>query len=159
MPVKIELSITADDEIKFKRALIAYNNNLHDLSRYFEHYALPAIRTSIGEQFDRSGAHEGLPAWAPLSARYARYKARRYPGAPILVRSGRLRDALAEITNDTIATIEPTRLVYGTSVPYAIYHQRGTRKMPARPILRLSNPLKSRLMRLLRDYLGFEKGA
>ncbi len=156
MPIKIELSITADDEIKFKRALIAYNDNLRDLSRYWEHYALPTIRESIAGQFPKSGAHEGLPAWTPLSARYASYKARRYPNTPILVRSGRLRNALAEITGDSIATIEPDRLTYGTSVPYALYHQRGTRKMPARPILRLSNPLKNRLMRLLRSYIDLE---
>lgn len=99
------------------------------------------------------GAYEGNPRFAPLAPRYARYKAKRYPNTPILTRSGRMRQSLTSITSDSIADITPTTLTYGAKLPYAIYHQTGTRKMPKRPPLKLSKPLSTRILAALRNYL------
>jgi phage gpG-like protein len=61
----------------------------------------------------------------------------------LLVASGRLRASLAgtqsgRVTADT--------LELGTDVPYARFHQYGTRNMPARRILGLSPALQEQIM-------------
>lgn len=105
------------------------------------------------EQFDTEGARSGAK-WQPLSAAYARWKQIRFPGAPILVRTGRLKRSLSVSgvgTDDSIREHEPTSLTLGSRVPYAIYHQRGGRRLPKRePInltLRDAGRITSRMFR------------
>ncbi|HID08258.1 MAG TPA: hypothetical protein EYP10_14050 [Armatimonadetes bacterium] len=55
-------------------------------------------------------------SWAPLSPRYAKWKARHYPGRPIMVRSGRLFASLTrEGSPDMILIIKPDALVFGSA--------------------------------------------
>lgn len=93
------------------------------------------------EERRRDFALEGQatgPAWAALSPKYAEWKHRHFPGRPILTRSGQLRAALtASDAPDSIWRADATSLEVGTSVPYGIYHQRGTHRMPQRPPIRL----------------------
>lgn len=151
MPFKLEFEITYPDERPLKRALVVYER-VQDLSPAFERI-LPLLQQYTESYLAAEGAHEGNPRFAPLSPRYARYKAKRYPNAPILTRSGRMRQSLAGITTDSIADITPDTLTYGTRVPYALYHQTGTRKMPKRPPLKLSKPLSTRILTAMRNYL------
>lgn len=72
--------------------------------------------------------------WKPLDPGYRAWKARHYPGAGTLVRTGRLRDSLT-VAGQGVETAGPRSATIGTRVPYAKYHQRGTRSMPARPIV------------------------
>jgi phage gpG-like protein len=53
---------------------------------------------------------------------------------PILFQTGRLRQSFLE-GPEHIEEAEGTALTFGSRVPYAIFHQLGTRRMPARPIL------------------------
>lgn len=89
-------------------------------------------------QFDASGAGPS-GAWASLSARYGAWKARRYPGQPLMVRTGRLRASLLEASADSIVDMsEAIRMRIGTAVPYAIYHQRGGGFLPRRKLVDLT---------------------
>ncbi len=85
--------------------------------------------------FDFAGATGGHVKWADLKPTYARAKQRKWGQAPILQASGRLRDSLAGQSSERIDTHEPLLLRWGTEVPYAVFHQTGTRKMVARQIL------------------------
>ena len=78
------------------------------------------------EQRDAGGR-----AWAPLAMSTI---LRKEHGA-ILVDSGRMYESLTTPngTADTIWETGDTWLRFGTSVPYAHWHQTGTRRMPARP--------------------------
>lgn len=81
---------------------------------------------------------KGYGKYAPLSAAYAEWKARKFPGRPILVRTGRLRDSVTDATRpskDTILVIKKDGMAHGSKVPYSGFVQDGTRKMPARPYL------------------------
>jgi phage gpG-like protein len=70
------------------------------------------------------------------------------------VRSGRLKSALTQQDHpDAIADIQPDRLTFGTRIPYALYHQLGTQRMPARPPIKLSKTLQTELLATLRNYL------
>lgn len=81
-------------------------------------------------------ATNGLPVggWAPLDASYAAWKMARFPGAPPLVRTGKLFASLTGATA-SIETMTNTSLSIGTTVEYAKFHQYGTTRMPKRKIV------------------------
>lgn len=75
---------------------------------------------------------EGL-RWAPLSEKYAEWKSRRYPGAPLLVRTGRLYESMTQKgAQGNIDIISKGGARFGSSISYGVYHDQGTRKMPKR---------------------------
>lgn len=78
----------------------------------------------------------GLPSggWAPLSPVTSAWKAEHgFPPNP-LIRTGRLMDSLATLRGspNEINTHDAT---FGTNVKYAHFHQTGTSRMPARPVV------------------------
>lgn len=101
MPVKLTFEIQYPDEKPLRRALVVYDR-VQDLSPAFERI-LPLLQDYTERYLAAGGAFEGNPAFAPLSPVYARYKGRRYPGAPILTRSGRMRASLAGLTGESVA--------------------------------------------------------
>jgi phage gpG-like protein len=84
------------------------------------------------KQFASQGSQFGTP-WAPLSPKYRAWKAAHFPGQPILVRTGRLRTSLTQRPLG-IEEVSTKGLRLGTDVPYAQWHQRGTRVMPRRQL-------------------------
>ena len=72
--------------------------------------------------------------WAPLDAEYAAWKLSRFPGAPPLVRTGKLFASLAG-ANASSFRMTNTSLSVGTTVEYAKFHQYGTSKMAKRKIV------------------------
>jgi phage gpG-like protein len=151
MPFKLEFKLEPPGEQPLRRAFVLYKR-IDDLTPAFERM-IPALQDYIARRIHTGGTLHNLPPFAPLSPRYARYKAKHYPNAPILVRTGRLFRSLTTNTDDTIADIQPDHLTFGTRVPYALYHQLGTRKMPARPPIKLSKPIQTQLLTILRNYL------
>ena len=83
-----------------------------------------AIRPWLRKQFQNQGqgAHG---RWAPLSSSYARRKAKLYPGTKILHAAGTMEEDLLSDSNDGETT--PRTMLYGTKIPYALYHQTGTK--------------------------------
>lgn len=81
-------------------------------------------------------ASNGLPSggWSPLDVQYAAWKAVRYPGAPPMVRSGKLFSSLANL-NNTATKLTKDSFEFGTTVSYAKFHQTGTSKMPKRQVV------------------------
>ncbi len=75
----------------------------------------------------------GGNAWQPLAPSTIAAKGH----DTILVDSGRLINSLTQQGPDAIRRVEGGRgnyeLVFGTSVEYAIFHDTGTARMPARP--------------------------
>jgi hypothetical protein len=118
---------------------------------------LAEIRESLLAQVEESFATEGAGsytgAWQPLSAIYGAWKAKR-SGAPILVGlrplhkgtrhhparpetygvSGTMK---AQMLDPASAVVSPMSLLYTPVSNIAGFHQTGTPKMPARPIVSL----------------------
>ncbi len=119
----------------------------------------PLIRQivdTLEQRFAKAFATEGASSgsmWAPLSAGYRAWKLRAYPGRGILVRTGRLRGSLTSGGGGGIRVITPRRGEIGTAVPYARYHQSGTSRMPARPVIRLSPADREEITRVVHRYL------
>jgi len=82
--------------------------------------------------FDSQGATMS-GGWSPLSPNYAKWKATHHPGKKILDRGGDLRESLAGKLG--IRELTRTSMTVGTQIPYAHYHQYGTRHMPARRLI------------------------
>lgn len=92
--------------------------------------AFPAIAADFhameAARWDADG-----PGWAPLSpATVAIKEAAGLPRpAKILYGQGALLNSLTGFTQDTVYDATPERLVVGTRLPYARYHQTGPRQI------------------------------
>lgn len=94
------------------------------------------LRGAVGEQFSTVGRRGGTE-WAKLSPKYKIWKDYFYPGRPILVRTGDLKASLTEFGGNHIFRAERAGMGFGSRIPYAGYHQSGTRTMPARPPIQM----------------------
>lgn len=90
------------------------------------------IKAANASNFTSNGLLVG--GWRPLDAQYASWKLTRFPGAPPLVRSGKLFSSLTSI-NSSVDTMTNTSFSVGTNIEYAKFHQYGTTRMPKRKIV------------------------
>lgn len=113
------------------------------------------------------------PGWAPLSPRYSKWKAKHYPGMPLLVRTGALQASLTvPDAEGNINEIYPTEMILGSDlkVPSGKYtlgmlHQTGTRPhkgspngMPARPPVIIRPELQRKWHDRLTKWMQIEFG-
>lgn len=119
--------------------------------------AAPRLRESYnqhaGEQFDSKGRHLGTP-WKPLAASTQRYKARRWPSRPLMIRTTKLVKSMADKNSPHAIYRRSSRvLTMGTRVPYARYHQSGGGKLPKRPLFVITKEVADEWTTILRDDL------
>jgi Phage virion morphogenesis family len=94
----------------------------HDLSEPLDQL-MDDLIDSVSAQFDTEGAAAAGDPWTPLSDDYGAWKLEHYPGRPILVRDGAMREAMLDrssavhVTND-VAVYQPISRIAG-------YHQAG----------------------------------
>lgn len=86
-------------------------------------------------QFDSEGKY-GSGGWVALSPAYGAWKARHYPGKPILEATGLLRESLTERPFG-VDVVEAKFAIFGSGVPYGAYHQAGGNRLPRRRPLEL----------------------
>lgn len=110
-----------------------WEGNLGDATPAFEAMASYQKRVVNARQFKEQGSVE-TGRWSPLSPPYARWKARVRPGRPILVFDGDLKREMT-VPGQGIYDVWRSGMRVGTDIDYAIYHQRGTPGMPARPLI------------------------
>ena len=107
----------------------------------------------VATSFKSRGRSTGR-SWAPLSPTYKAWKDSAYPGRPLLVLTGRLRESLTNArSRDSVYNRRQNgcKLVsLGTRGPYAGYHQHGTSKMPRRPVV----VVKSKIGKRWAEYLS-----
>jgi len=118
--------------------LSRFADEITDYRPFWNGPFLDVWRPWIQQAFATQGASTGRP-WAPLSPSYAAWKARRgYAYEGLLVRSGDLSSALMHPERSRVGVWDPqpSSLRVGTTREGAIFHQTGTRRMPARPPIR-----------------------
>jgi phage gpG-like protein len=98
--------------------------------------AAAQARERLRQRFASEGKLYG-PGWLPRKSGNERL-----PHRPLLFSTGRLSNSFTERNDPEHLEIlqegtDPTRptLLFGSCVPYAAFHQWGTTRMPARPIL------------------------
>lgn len=101
------------------------------------------------KRFAAEGAVEGDQPWAALKPGYAQWKAKHFPGAKILTRTGELK---AAVTNPEVE-LGPQQLRISVHSKVAVFHQHGTRTMPARNLISLTKKQPGRIVRALREQI------
>lgn len=150
----MQISMTAGDQAQvLADRFIEFAGRVDDLSVPLTQVG-DNLRSRIAGQFSTEGAGGYTGAWAPLSPAYGAWKERHSPGTPILVGlrptrkgsrehptkpesyapSGQMRD---QVLDPAATEIFPMRLMYAPTSDIAGYHQTGTSRMPARPIVSL----------------------
>ena len=92
---------------------------------------------------------EGLK-WPQLSDNppgegYASWKQKHYPGKPLLVRTGTLKDSMTQQGSPgNISIITKTSAVFGSSIFYGIYHDSGESRNSNLPRRNFSEPSEGR---------------
>jgi len=111
---------------------------LRDLTPAMER-SVARIQHAYSVIFKASGGHFGsMTGWPPLSTKYAKWKARRAPGAPLLVLTGQLRASLTrKDAPGAIRIIDQKGLIFGTGVSvgkWNLYqiHSEGLPPVPRR---------------------------
>ena len=108
------------DDISDNFRAAEYNDELSDFNeKLFEFH-------EAGFALERD---PNTSAWPPLAAATIRRK----KSDKILVETGRLKRSLTTAGSaDHVGEIFDRGLTFGTSVPYSIFHQQGTSKIPQR---------------------------
>lgn len=102
------------------------------------------------EQFESQGAAGASGRWVSLSDAYERFKVRAFPGEPILQATHALKDSMTSPDAlDSVFIPEPQQLTLGTRREGARAHQRGVGRLPARPIISLTEAQKRRLTKAI----------
>lgn len=97
------------------------------------------FKRTVNEQFTTEGGRGGT-RWKPLAPSTIRQKG---AGGSILVRTGALRSSVTGGPG-YIKSISARRTTFGTSDRKAVFHQFGTSRMPARPIIVVTKEDKTR---------------
>lgn len=135
--------------VKFNRLL----EQVQDWSNVFD-LLDEEYRHEVEKQFDTEGMHGGHK-WVGLSRLTIKDRKRKgYPPGPILVRSGYLRDSLLGRTSESINVVTPREWIYGTNVPYAIYHQSDKPRtvLPRRAFLVITRMFRLFVIRKMHHY-------
>jgi phage gpG-like protein len=107
------------------------------------------LRQVIAEQFTTEGAAGGTP-WAPLAPSTLRKSRRTRSG--ILNLTGALLGSLTDPgAPGHVEQTDSGQLLFGSALPYSGFHQTGTRRMPARPIIVLSGDSTARWLEIVRS--------
>lgn len=148
----ISLDLEVEGFEPYKASLSLYITRFTDLRALW-----PGIAADIGaenkKQIDSQGRHGSTP-YEELSPPYAAWKASQVGPKPILIFSGDMFDTLTNPSSSGFVTI--TRKLDMTIIfrsPYARYHQRGTKKMPARPPMILRRVQGRKYMQAIQEFV------
>lgn len=149
----LTVTFTIMGDVVLARGLSRFGEGIRDFSPVWKQIHDDFLRIE-GEQFKTEGARSGNP-WAPLSPSYAAWKAKYFPGLPILQRTGQLFGQLAFGSSGLVVEVEPLRLLMYPTAYYAAIHQQGSPMtgMPARPPVALTEDDKMGWMKMLHNFV------
>lgn len=135
------------------RAFNRVEEHISDFRQVFR--GVPNVFYAIeAKQFGTQGGSGASGKWAALSPAYAKYKAKAFPGMPILQATTSLVDAMTSPdAPDSIFRMDANELVLGTQREGATAHQRGSGKMPARPIISFTEEDKRQITKAIQAEL------
>lgn len=151
----VGITFTIEGVPQFARVLGALMRNVKNLQPVWQDIKADFL---AGEKkvFRQQGRVGDWGKWAPLNPVYAAYKRRKGWGTRILIRTGseRLMSSLTKESSPDFHFIgRPLGMEIGTRVPYARYHQTGTKHMPAREPVRLTNAQKRHWVKMIQLFL------
>ena len=133
------------------KELLAVDDEIESLEEFFRGPATRVMKRTFTDIFRGEGQTKQTPRWRELSAGSRKAREGRWGNSKILRRTGRLRRSY---TQTPVVHVEAKQMRISSNVPYAGYHETGTRRMPARPVIGYAAKVApSRLQRALNKYL------
>jgi phage gpG-like protein len=127
--LKVTITIDVDGDEDAREYLEDVQDRMKDLRPVW-----PRLQRSLKAYMISNFTAQGLPSggWKPLDAEYASWKVQNFPGAPMLVQSGEL---FRQVSQGPKLESGARGARFKFTGRVARFHQYGTEKMPARPIL------------------------
>lgn len=154
----MRLSLTTFGDEQFARELLRFGERAGDLRPAFEDIS-DDFYDIERQQFASEGGFASA-GWPALSENYARWKARNFPGKPILQRTGALMESLTspfaagavhDVTSDTLRLGTDVRSPKG--FPYAATHQRPLQGQEQRRPIELREVDRRRWVKLIQAHI------
>jgi len=128
----VRIKIDADWLPQFRNALGQFTAKIRDFTPLWPEVA-EQFWDDVQKNIDRQGSFVG--GWRALSPAYAAWKRSHVGHTKIMVLTGALQRSLDMGGPGNITDISRGELRLGSRDPKLPYHQRGTRRMPRRPVL------------------------
>lgn len=146
--MKIHINITGDKEVqkylaKFAKSIIKWKPELKSTGEYLKN-------TYTNQVFETEGSILGSP-WAKLNPQYDYWKRKNFGGRGTLERTGKMRRGFGFDAGDTEVEIS-------NKIPYAVFHQFGTSRMPKRLLMDVSTDMENNIVKIfvqgVKDRIG-----
>lgn len=126
---------------------------LFDLSGRLGRDALEIASADVKNNFDNQESPDGT-SWAPLTDHYRNWKERHFPGRPIGVRMGELREHLIgeREQSPTVASVAIGATIEAADKAAWLHEGDETRNRFARPFIGFSESGRAQSDRLFDDY-------
>ena len=148
--VIISFEVFGDKQVE--RELLRLSDAAADMRPAGERF-MEYMRSVERTQFDSQG-RTGSGGWAPLKPRTVASKAARGLDPRILRATDRLRKSLTNKTSpDHIEEINADSFFFGSRVSYGSFHQTGTRRMPQRRPVELSERNRRAVVKIIQSHL------
>lgn len=149
MSLRINIDVNTNPA---ERRLSAMKRRMSSFKSVFR-WVFKELQAAHRANFATQGAVGG-DIWKPLDPQYASWKLENYGARGILVRTGDLQRSLTvENARGAIREIRSQSATFGTSIPYARFHQRGTLNMPERPPIVESDLLNELISQKVAEYI------
>ena len=142
-----QLRFEIEGVTELSRKLEITINRLRDMTPAFQQTALDLHRTFSQDVFETEGGVIDED-WQELSPAYAAQKSKRYPGAGILVATGRMRQSFVYDWTANMASV-------WNSAPYFPFHQsnKPRSRLPRRVMIKLAEAQKEHVVEIFHKYL------
>lgn len=147
--MKLQVDVYGDEQVN--RELLRFSDRSLDASPAFRRIA-DGMRDQIGRQFASQGA-AGSGGWAPLKPSTLAKKAAEGLSPNILQATGALMDSLTGAGGANREVVTRDELIFGTTLAYGGFHQRGTSRMPQRKPIEFSETDRRGFMKTLQRYV------
>jgi phage gpG-like protein len=139
--IKMQISLTGVKEFegkldRMRNVVKDFTPELRDIGEWY-------IDFVTNDVFETEGGVYGS-SWKPLNSKYAKDKAKKYPGRGILEKTGFMRTHWKLYTASQYALIE-------NQADYAIYHQNGTSRIPQRMFVKLDRQRQDHIATMFRE--------
>ena len=152
--MSISFSVAVAGAEVFDRTFNRVEREIADLRPVWEEVTKEFFQLEL-EAFRSEGASGASGRWAPLSPKYEEAKARRgFNFMGVLQRTRKLERSLTRKGAEHQVLEEGAQeLTVGTTLPYAVMHQRGGGRLKARPPISLSEAGKRRIQKAIQRQL------
>lgn len=152
----IDISFSVAGVEPVTRRLVTWGKRIEDLSPAWEEVGQDLLLDFSANYEVEGGVFSKGSKWPPLALSTVADRIRKgYGGwSPMLVRTGALKaSVLMRGAPGNVYSVNKTSLTMGSTYPTAVFHQFGTRKMPARTLVGLSWNRRSGIVARLNDYI------